>query len=362
MEDEQLTNDESQDRLLKIYLSGILPYLGVPGIDGKPPIEGVAEVMINRHDDIWIERHGQLMRVPETVEAQCLENLAVMLAKITRNTGGEGSILTVYRWGLRIAIAMSPTSWMGTSMSIRRKVQVHVPLENYARNAVFGVPDEIPDPTTREELMEWLRLVVSKRKTIIVSGGTSSGKTTFLNALLSCIPEEERVLTIEDSPELEPVAPNLVRLVVSETLGITTRDLIRLALRFRPDRIIIGEVRGAEALDMLDACNTGHDGSLTSIHANNPLQALERLETLVLRAGVDWPHAAIRQTIGSTIHYVIQMRKNRDGHRVISNILALEGVREDGSYRFRNIHIDNNASQPSTTPVMEVAAPCLLSA
>ena len=115
--------------------------------------------------------------------------------------------------------------------------------------------------------------------------------------------------------------------------------LIKQCLRYRPDRIIVGEVRGAEALDMVDACNTGHDGSMTSIHANSPIEALERLETLVLRSGVPWPHAAIRQTVSRAIHYIIQMRQNTNGQRAISEIIALNGMDSNGNYLYRNIHI-----------------------
>ena len=339
----------ADEHLIAHYLSPIAGYLGIGG--DMTQCDGVAEVMVNRFDDIWIEKHGKVMRAHEKMDEQSLENFIVKLTNMTNNIGGRGAIINVYWHGLRIAATMSPTSFLGDSLSIRRKVKTIVPLEGYANNATFTAKSEIPDPKSRSELLAWLETLVKARKTILVSGGTSSGKTTFLNALLSRVPEHERLLTIEDSPELEPTAPNLVRMVSSEALHITPRDLIRQSLRYRPDRVIVGEVRGAEALDMLDACNTGHDGSMTSIHANNPLSALGRLETLVLRAGVNWPHAAIRQTIADSIDYVIQMRRSDNGDRVISDILALEGYDAENHYLYRHIRPTNTLSAVSTSEV-----------
>lgn len=337
------------EELITYYLSPILGYLGI-GVD-MAQCDGVAEVMVNRFDDIWIEKHGKVMRAPEKMDKDLLGNFIVKLTNMTNNVGGRGAIINIYWHGLRIAATMSPTSFLGNSLSIRRKVRTIVPLEGYVNNASFSKKSEIPDPKSRSELLAWLETVVKERKTILVAGGTSSGKTTFLNAMLSRVPEHERLLTIEDSPELEPTAPNLVRMVSSEALNITARDLIRQSLRYRPDRVIVGEVRGAEALDMLDACNTGHDGSMTSIHANNPLSALSRLETLVLRAGVNWPHAAIRQTIADSIDYVIQMRRSDNGDRVISDILALEGTNAENHYQYRHIRPTNTSSVVSTSEV-----------
>lgn len=335
----QTSTEEDGESLLKLYLRPLLPYLGKPGLDGEAPMDGVAEIMINRPDDIWVERFGRVEKTNLVIEPQYLENLVVYLAGIARNIGGEGAIFNVYHWGLRIAATLPPTSHMGISLSIRRKMRIIVPLREYAQSAAAVGTPEIPDPADKTDLLRWLNAVVAERKTILVAGGTSSGKTTFLNALLSCIPEQERLLTIEDSPELEPAAPNIVRFVASAQLNISPRDLIKQALRYRPDRIIVGEVRGEEALDMLDACNTGHDGSMTSIHANSPLEALGRLETLVMRAAASWTQAAIRQTISTSIHYVIQMRRRSDGGRGISDILALHGITAGGQYDFRPIPI-----------------------
>ena len=337
------SQSEAEDReaLLRIYLGELLPYLGLPGLHGEPPVDGVAEIMINTPDDIWMEQYGKMQRLDLRITPpEKLENLTVRLAAMARNIGGEGAILTVYHWGLRIAATLPPTSMKGISLSIRRKVRIHVPLEEYAQSASPREELVIPAPRTRAELLQFLRTIVEQRKTILVSGGTSSGKTTFLNALLSCIPPHERLITIEDSPELEPTTDNCVRFITSESLGIDAKMLIKQCLRYRPDRIVVGEVRGAEALDMLDACNTGHDGSMTSIHANSPIEALERLETLVLRSGVPWPHFAIRQTVSQAIHYVIQMRLNAEGKRAISAIMEIQGMDpQSQTYRYQSIAI-----------------------
>lgn len=337
------------DQYIAHYLNPICGYLGIG--EDVSQCDGVSEVMINRFDDIWVEKQGRVFRVPEKLDQQMLENAIVKLTNMSNNVGGRGAIINVYWNGLRIAATMAPTAFLGDSLSIRRKVKTIVPLEGYANNASFTAKSDIPDPQNRSELLSWLETIVRSRKTILVSGGTSSGKTTFLNALLSRVPEHERLLTIEDSPELEPSAPNLVRMVSSDELHITARELIRQSLRYRPDRVIVGEVRGAEALDMLDACNTGHDGSMTSIHANSPLLALSRLETLVLRAGVNWPHAAIRRSIADSIDYVIQMRRSDSGDRVISDILALEGCDADNQYQYRHIRPTNTSSDIHTSEV-----------
>lgn len=336
-----IADADDREALLRIYLAELLPYLGMEGLHGESPIEGVAEIMINTPQDIWMERFGKMEHLDIQIEPpEKLENLVVRLADMARNIGGEGAILTVYHWGLRIAATMPPTSLKGISLSIRRKVRIHVPLEEYAQSATPRQDPVIAPPQTRAELLVWLRTIVERRKTILVAGGTSSGKTTFLNALLSCIPAWERLITIEDSPELEPTTDNCVRFVSSETLGIDAKALIKQCLRYRPDRIVVGEVRGAEALDMLDACNTGHDGSMTSIHANSPIEALERLETLVLRSGVPWPHTAIRQTVSQAIHYVIQMRVNRNGKRAISEIMEIQGMDPvTHQYRYQSLAI-----------------------
>ena len=327
------------ENLLRVYLSGLLPYLGIQGHPDEPVVDGISEIMINAPDDIWVEQYGQVRKLEVRLDPRTTDNLIVLLGNIARNIGGEGALFTVYHWGLRIAATMPPTSLNGISLCIRRKVKVLVPLEEYAESAAARPSRVIPDPDCKAAMLTWLRDIVAQRKTILVAGGTSSGKTTFLNALISSIPREERIITIEDSPELEPASENRVRFITSEQLHIDSRMLIKQCLRYRPDRIIVGEVRGAEALDMVDACNTGHDGSMTSIHANSPIEALERLETLVLRSGVPWPHAAIRQTVSRAIHYIIQMRQNANGQRAISEIIALNGMDGNGNYLYRNIHI-----------------------
>jgi pilus assembly protein CpaF len=191
-------------------------------------------------------------------------------------------------------------------------------------------------------MARFLTRSVIARRNIIVSGGTGSGKTTLLNVLSSAIPEDERIITIEDAAELRLAQPHVVSLETRpanmEGRGeYSIRDLVRNALRMRPDRIVVGECRGGEALDMLQAMNTGHDGSLTTTHANSPEEAIARLETLVLMAGVDLPTRAIREQIAGSIHIVVQQARFVDGSRKITSIAEVVGIEEDGQVRLENI-------------------------
>jgi pilus assembly protein CpaF len=191
-------------------------------------------------------------------------------------------------------------------------------------------------------MARFLTRSVVARRNILVSGGTGSGKTTLLNILSSAIPSEERIVTIEDAAELQLHQPHVVSLETRppnmEGRGeFTIRDLVRNALRMRPDRIIVGECRGREALDMLQAMNTGHDGSLTTLHANSPEEAIARLETLVLMAGLDLPSRAIREQIANSIHVVVQQARFADGTRKITGIAEVVGIDDDGSVRLESI-------------------------
>ena len=182
--------------------------------------------------------------------------------------------------------------------------------------------------------MQFLAVCVAVRKNILISGGTGSGKTTLLNVLSSFLPNRERIVTIEDAAELQLHQEHLVRLEsrppnIEGKGAVTIRDLVRNSLRMRPDRIVVGECRGGEALDMLQAMNTGHDGSLTTIHANSPRDALSRLETLVLMAGFDLPLRAIREQVASAIHIVVQITRERDGSRKIVNVSEITKMEGD---------------------------------
>lgn len=277
----------------------------------------VQEVMINGPGNVWVERAGQgIVRTEVDISDVEIRSAIQLLASLENKEAkerGKESIIDSRLDGFRFAAAMKPTSMQGPSISIRKHNPVHLSLDDYVANGA------IP-----EDMAGVLRRMVQERKNVIVAGGTSSGKTTFVNALIGEIDQSDRVLTIEDTQELKVRVPNWVPLISNEQEGVTTRDLVRLSLRFRPDRIIVGEVRGGEAFDLLDAANTGHDGCLATLHANNCAGALSRFESLVLRAGINWPHEAIKAQIADTFDYVVFMARVKTG-RKLAEILAVKG-------------------------------------
>jgi len=290
----------------------------------------VEEVMVNGPDSVYVERGGRIE--PTTVAFADEEELRNAIERILAPLGrrvDELSPMVDARLadGSRVNVVIPPLAIDGPLVSIRR----------------FGAQRPDPDqlvalgtlsPAQREALEE----AVSARRSVLVSGGTGSGKTTLLNALSSFIGGGERVVTIEDAAELRLQQPHVVRME-SRPAGVegrgevTIRDLLRNALRMRPDRIVIGEVRGTEALDLLTALNTGHDGALSTVHANSPADALSRLETLALMAGVGLPHAAVAEQVQRGIDLVVHLERRVDGSRVVSEIA--EVVRAAGGTAVR---------------------------
>ena len=283
--------------------------------------EEITEVMINGYQHIFVEKAGRLTRLNQQFESQ--QELENIITKFVSQAGrmvneSEPIVDTHLKDGSRVNVVMPPVALNGPIVTIRR----------FSR-----------DPMTVERLIEYgsitrevaqvLELLVRARYNIFVSGGTGSGKTTFLNALSNFIPHDERIITIEDSAELQ--IRNIENLVRMETRNagpdgsgaITIRDLIRSALRMRPDRIVVGEVRGAEALDMLQAMNTGHDGSLSTGHANSTADMLRRLETMVLQGAEGLPLEAIRQQIASAVDIVIHLSRLRDKSRRTMEIVEI---------------------------------------
>ncbi|HYP48767.1 MAG TPA: ATPase, T2SS/T4P/T4SS family [Thermoleophilaceae bacterium] len=289
--------------------------------------------MVNGPGAVFVERRGLLERtaVSFTTEAELLHAIERILAPLGRRVD-EASPLCDARLpdGSRVNVVIAPLSLCGPCLTIRR-----------FRREGFSLRDLAVSGTLSGELAQLLALCVTARASILVSGGTGSGKTTTLGALSGAIPGEERIVTIEDAAELRLRQRHVVRLESSppnlEGRGeVTIRQLVRNALRMRPDRIVVGEVRGGEALDMLQALNTGHDGSLTTVHANSPEDALRRVETLALMAGVGLPHSAVREQVASAFQLVVHQARLGDGSRVIESVA--EVVRAPGGVGTLELH------------------------
>ncbi|MDD3885919.1 MAG: ATPase, T2SS/T4P/T4SS family [Victivallaceae bacterium] len=287
--------------------------------------DDITEIMVNGPDQVFVEKNGELYRT-DTAFADNNQVLAA-IERIVSPLGrriDESSPMVDARLpdGSRVNAIIPPLSLGGPSITIRK----------FSRKP-FEAADLVRFGSISPDIMKFLAVCVQVRKNILISGGTGSGKTTLLNVLSSFLPNRERIVTIEDAAELQLHQEHLVRLEarppnIEGKGAVTIRDLVRNSLRMRPDRIVVGECRGGEALDMLQAMNTGHDGSLTTIHANSARDALARLETLVLMAGFDLPLRAIREQVASAINIVAQISRERDGSRKIvsvSEITKMEG-------------------------------------
>lgn len=317
---------------------------------GYGPIEpflkddSITEVMVNGPKKIYIERMGKL----HLTAAQFHDNAHLMsvIDKIVTPIGrhvDEASPLVDARLpdGSRVNIVIPPLSLIGPCITIRKFSQTPLSIENLVS---FG--------TLSEDMARFLRGCVKAKLNIIVSGGTGSGKTTTLNVLSSFIPSDERIVTIEDAAELRLEQPHVVTLEarpanIEGKGAITIRDLVKNALRMRPDRIIVGEARSGEALDMLQAMNTGHDGSLTTAHANSPRDVLSRLETMVLMSGLELPVRAIRDQISSALDLIVHQARIQDGSRKITYITEVQKMEGDvivlqDLYRYRQTGFDDS--------------------
>jgi pilus assembly protein CpaF len=288
--------------------------------------ESVSEVMVNGPNQIYVERRGQLSAASARFTND--ESLMRVIERIVTPLGrriDEGVPMVDARLpdGSRVNAIIPPLSLVGPILTIRKFSRQRLSME---RLVDLG--------SLTPQMCDFLRVCVKFRKNILVSGGTGSGKTTFLNALSESIPVSERIVTIEDAAELRLVQPHVLSLEARppnvEGRGeITIRDLVRNALRMRPDRIIVGECRGGEALDMLQAMNTGHDGSMTTGHANSPRDLLSRLEVMVLMAGMDLPVRAIREQISSAVDIIVQQTRFSDGRRRVTSIVEVDGMEGD---------------------------------
>ena len=299
--------------------------IGLGPLENLIARDDISEIMVNGPDQVFVEKGGVLYRTDTAFadDAQVLSAIERIVSPLGRRID-ESSPMVDARLadGSRVNAIIPPLALGGPSITIRKFSRTPLQAQDLVR---FG--------SISPQMVKFLAVCVAVRKNILISGGTGSGKTTLLNVLSSFLPNRERIVTIEDAAELQLHQEHLVRLEsrppnIEGRGEITIRDLVRNSLRMRPDRIVVGECRGGEALDMLQAMNTGHDGSLTTIHANSPRDALSRLETLVLMSGFDLPLRAIREQIASAINIVVQITRERDGSRKvvnISEIIKMEG-------------------------------------
>src|SRR5688500_16584948 len=318
--------EELASRVVRLATGlGVLePLLADPAVD---------EVMVNGPGEVWVERGGRLSLsgVAFGSEAELMHAIERVLAPLGRRVD-EASPLCDARLpdGSRVNVVIPPLSLSGPCLTVRR-----------FRREGFSLRELVAGGTLPGEVSELLALCVAARASVLVSGGTGSGKTTTLNALSGAISGEERIVTIEDAAELRLRQRHVVRLEARpanlEGRGeVTIRRLVVNALRMRPDRIVIGEVRGPEALDMLQALNTGHDGSLSTVHANSPEDALRRVETLALMAGVGLPHQAVREQVASALDLIVHQARLADGSRAVESVT--EVVRAAGGTGTRELY------------------------
>ena len=295
----------------------------------------VTEIMVNNHREIFVEKNGRLERSRFRFSSDRTVHAVIerIITPLGRRIDESSPIVDArLKDGSRVNAIIPPLALKGPSLTIRKFPAHRLSFDDLIR---YGSIDA--------GMVGFLRVCVERRKNIVVSGGTGSGKTTLLNVLSNFIPDSDRIVTIEDAAELKLAQPNLVALEarppnLEGSGAVPIRDLVRNSLRMRPDRIVVGECRGGEALDMLQAMNTGHDGSLTTVHANNPRDVVSRLEVLVLMAGMDLPVTAIREQIASAVDVVIQQSRFPCGARKITRITEVVGV-ESGTVQLQDLFV-----------------------
>lgn len=309
-----------RDQLFREILDELLGFGILQPLLDDPEI---SEVMVNGAKKVYIEKKGKILKTNIAFEddAAVMRIIEKIILPLGRRIDPDSPTVDArLPDGSRVNAVIPPVAIDGPTITIRKFQKEKLSVEDLIR---FG--------SLTPTMAEFIRACVMARLNIVISGGTGSGKTTLLNVLSGFIPEEERIVTIEDAAELKLQQEHVVRLETKppniEGKGVVTiRDLVRNALRMRPDRIIIGEVRGGEALDMLQAMNTGHDGSLTTLHANSPRDAISRLETMCLMAGMDLPVRVIREQIASAIDMIIQQTRLKDGSRKVTSITEIAGM------------------------------------
>ena len=345
-EEKILYNYSTRNKMLEWVVADIIGYGPLEPLLKDPT---VTEIMVNGASQIYIERSGLIETTPVKFEddAHLLRVIDRIVSPIGRRVD-ETSPMVDARLpnGYRVNATIPPLSLDGPILTIRK----------FATNP-FTVHDLINNSTITAELAMFLKGCVEARINMVVSGGTGSGKTSFLNMLSSFIPETDRVITIEDTAELQLTQPHVVRLEkrppnVEGKGEISIRQLVINALRMRPDRIVVGECRGGEALDMLQAMNTGHDGSMTTVHSNGPRDTLRRIETMVLMAGMELPLKAIREQVASSIELVVHLSRLRDGSRKVVQVSEVQGMEGEtivmqDMYKFKQTAYVNEMIQGS---------------
>ncbi len=319
-EESRLLTDNDRARLIDELKDELL---GLGPLEPLLRDDGITDILVNGHDQVYVEKKGKLHKSEATFQDD--QHLMLIIDRIVSKVGrrvDEASPMVDARLpdGSRINAIIPPLAIDGPSLSIRRFGKYR-----------FRIEDLIANEAMTAEMAELLAAFTRARLNLMVCGGTGSGKTTLLNCLSSFIPENERIVTIEDSAELRLQQPHVVRLETRppniEGKGeVTQRDLVRNCLRMRPDRIIVGEVRGAEVIDMLQAMSTGHDGSIATVHANSTRECLSRLEMMMLLAGYSIPQRAMRQQISSSVNIIVHVSRLADGSRKVTKISEISGM------------------------------------
>ncbi len=337
----KLPDDVDKDELAEEVLNEAV---GLGPLEELLAQDDITEVMVNRHDEIYIEKAGMLTKsnVVFSSDNAVMSAIERIVAPLGRRIDESSPMVDArLQDGSRVNAIIPPLALRGPCLTIRK----------FSKQKLYA-EDLINFGAISQPMVDFLKMAVEHHKNILVSGGTGSDKTTLLNILSNFIPDTERIITVEDAAELQLSQPHLVTLEsrppnMEGKGAIPIRDLVKNCLRMRPDRIVVGECRGGEALDMLQAMNTGHDGSLTTAHANTPRDMLARLEVMVLMAGMDLPSKAIREQIASAIHLVVQQTRFSDGSRRVINITEVTGMEGDiiqlqDIFRFQQEGFDDN--------------------
>ncbi|HEX8524073.1 MAG TPA: CpaF family protein [Tepidisphaeraceae bacterium] len=317
----------------------------------------VSEVMVNGPNLVYAERKGKLQKTDVRFrnDEHVMEIIERIIKPLGRHVNANNPMVDArLPDGSRVNAVIAPCTIDGPSITIRKFGKGKLTIDDLIR---FGA--------VTPQMAEFLKACVVARLNIVVAGGTGSGKTTLLNVLSSFIPDDERIVTIEDAAELKLHQEHVVRLESKKpdldgSGGVTIRDLVRNSLRMRPERVIVGECRGGETLDMLQAMNTGHDGSLTTLHANTPRDAISRIETMALMGGIDFPVKVIREQVASAIELIIQATRLRDGSRKITAITEIGGMEGDkvclqDVFRYENNDLRPTGLRPHFTAKLEAA-------